>query len=65
MCLPSSLLKAGSQLHGSRDSEEAEGPSLVRSEAEPSRPLAGVAKGGERRGLQRVLSAPLSLRRSL
>lgn len=29
MCLPSSLLKAGSQLHSSRDSKEAKGTSLV------------------------------------
>lgn len=41
MCLPSSLLKAGSQLHGSRDSAEAEAPSPVRGEAWLRWPPAG------------------------
>lgn len=57
MCLPSSLLKAGSQLHSFRDSKEAEGPSLVHSKAELCWPPAwqGLCLpvqtwGGERRG---------------
>ena len=72
MCLPSSLLKAGSQLHSSRDSKEGEGPSLARSKAEPCWPPAwrGLSAGadagrraeGVRRGSPPLPDSPHKLR---
>lgn len=56
MCLPSSLLKAGSQLHGSRGSAEAEGRSLVHGKAGGGGPVGqtwGVPGGLPLRGAAR------------
>lgn len=56
MCLPSSLLKAGSQLHGSRGSAEAEGRSPVRGKAGGGGPAGqtwGVPGGLRLRGAAR------------
>lgn len=65
MCLPSSLLKAGSQLLSSRDSVEAEGP-LAHIAAELCRPQAwqglctpGMMWGGEQGSLEGSEGVPL------
>lgn len=63
MCLPSSLLKAGSQLHSSRDSKEAEGPSLVQGKADPCWSVpAGAGAGMRARGPPPLPASPRKLR---